>query len=422
MLPCDHNPAPARPVVSALGARLMLAALCLAPAAQALDSGDIVVTRVQGEVHVTMNGGERELRAGAVLELPASVRTGPDGALDLRQGATTVKVGPDTQLDFPALEIAGGPIDRVQQSRGNVFYDVGKRGTRKLRIETPFLVAVVKGTQFNVAAREDATTIALFEGSLEIRSTQDGDIVDLLAGEIASRHRSETAIGVIKMDATRVPTAPAAPSGAATREPAAAPGTPRENSPAASDEYLVQSPVDDAQGATDTVALADARIDLSGTDNLPVALVNVDIPPVVEAEAPPLVDAGPVPDPGGAGSVGDVVPDAPSSDAGTGAGDVMVDAGASGGPVGDVDTGVPAGGSDASDDVDLGIDLDGEDSSNSGHGNSGHGSDDNGNAYGHDKDNAQGEANGHDDTGLLRGLVEDIVNLLDDSLRRPSRQ
>jgi len=156
-----------------LAIMLACVALCASPAARALDTGDIVVASVKGEVHVAMKGTERAVRAGTVLELPATVRTGRDGAIDLKQGATSVSVGPDTLLEFPALEKAGGPIDRIVQPRGNAFYSIGKREGRKLRVETPYLVGVVKGTQFNVAARDEATTISLFEGLLEIRASDD---------------------------------------------------------------------------------------------------------------------------------------------------------------------------------------------------------------------------------------------------------
>ena len=78
-----------RPLVAAW---MLVLALCAAPAAFAIDSGDIVVEKVKGEVHVTMNGVERSVRAGGVLELPATIKTGRDGAIDLRQGATTVTV------------------------------------------------------------------------------------------------------------------------------------------------------------------------------------------------------------------------------------------------------------------------------------------------------------------------------------------
>src|SRR5690349_2300387 len=191
---------------------LLLVAWFAMPPAHALDTGDIVIVGLKGEVHVVMKGAERAVKAGTVLELPATVQTGRDGGIDLRQGETSVSVGPDTLLEFPALEKAGGPIDRIVQPRGNAFYSIGKRAGRKLRVETPYLVGVVKGTQFNVAAGDEATTISLFEGLLEIRASDDSSQVDIKAGEVATRARGDAAIGVMKMDAGATP-APRAPSG-----------------------------------------------------------------------------------------------------------------------------------------------------------------------------------------------------------------
>src|SRR5687768_4966052 len=184
---------------------LLLTALLVSPAALAIDSGDIVVVRLKGEVHFTVNGATRAVRAGGVLEPPASLRTGSDGTVELKQGATTVSVGPDTVLEFPALEKPGAPIDRIQQPRGNAFYNIGKREGRKLRVETPYLVGVVKGTQFNVAAQDEGTTISLFEGLLEVRATDDSAVTDLKAGEIAARRRGDKSINIIKMEAGKAP-------------------------------------------------------------------------------------------------------------------------------------------------------------------------------------------------------------------------
>lgn len=193
---------------------LLLAALFVSPVALAVDSGDIVVVSLKGEVHFTVNGAARAVRAGGVLEPPATLRTGRDGSVELKQRATTVSVGPETLLEFPALEKRGAPVDRILQPRGNAFYNIGKREGRKLRVETPYLVGVVKGTQFNVAAQDEATTISLFEGLLEVRATDDSDVVDLKAGEIASRKRGDKQISVMKMDSGKAPaTAPRPPAG-----------------------------------------------------------------------------------------------------------------------------------------------------------------------------------------------------------------
>lgn len=216
-------------VVRYLRALMLACAVLLgAPAAFAVDSGDVIVVSSRGEVHITMNGAERSVRAGGVLEMPASVRTGRDGSVELKQGATTVSVGPETLLEFPALEKRGAPIDRIQQPRGNAFYNIGKREGRKLRVETPYLVGVIKGTQFNVAAEGEATTISLFEGLLEVRATDDSDVVDLKAGEIASRKRGDRSISIIKMDAGKAPPTGSRPaSGGGSNDGAPAPAVPR---------------------------------------------------------------------------------------------------------------------------------------------------------------------------------------------------
>jgi len=211
---CHNNKRPSMSHVVRYLSALVFACATLfgAPAAFAVDSGDIVVVSSKGEVRITMNGAMRNVRAGSALELPASVHTGRDGSVELRQGATTVSVGPETLLEFPALEQRGAPIDRIVQPSGNAFYNVGKREGRKLRVETPYLVGVIKGTQFNVAAQGDATTISLFEGLLEVRASDGSDVVDLKAGEIASFKRGDRSINIMRMDAGKAPPTASRPS------------------------------------------------------------------------------------------------------------------------------------------------------------------------------------------------------------------
>ena len=63
---------------------------------------------------------------------------------------------------------------------------MGPRGARRLRVETPYLVAVIKGTQFNVAVTADSSTVSLHEGRLEILATEENiPAIELNAGEVA---------------------------------------------------------------------------------------------------------------------------------------------------------------------------------------------------------------------------------------------
>ena len=263
------------------GLLLILAALSASSAARALDTGDIVIANLKGEVHFEIRGSSTTLRSGSMLELPATLRTGRDGAVELRQGATSISVGPDTLLEFPALKEAGGPIDRIVQPRGNAFYSIGKRNGRKLRIETPFLVGVVKGTQFNVAAQDHATTISLFEGLLEVRSADDSDVVDLRAGEIASRDRTASDISVFKMEGSKPPpiakpsagtgsgggaSAPGAPASSPSSKPAPTPTpTPAPRSNSGESMYAGRAP--ENLNAVAVGELGDASVDLGVRGN-----------------------------------------------------------------------------------------------------------------------------------------------------------
>jgi hypothetical protein len=186
--------------------RSLALTLCVALAApvgagEPANAGNIVVTSYRGDVRIAVRGAARAVQVGLVVELPAAIRTGHDGAIDLRQGNTTVAIAADTELRLPATD--GAIIDRLIQTRGNAFYDVGKRGARKLRVETPYLVAVIKGTQFNVAVQADSSTISLFEGRLEVRAPDDSDVVDLNAGEIAIRHATDRSIRVLRMNGSK---------------------------------------------------------------------------------------------------------------------------------------------------------------------------------------------------------------------------
>lgn len=192
-----------RSAVLTLLAALTLCVPLSAIAAPAASHGDIVVVTVHGTVTATMAGMTVPLSGGAILQLPATVRTGADGAVELRQGPSTFAAAGNTELEIPQSAAADGLIERIVQIRGNAFYSIGKRTGTRLRVETPYLVAVIKGTQFNVAAQEDSTTIALFEGHLEVRATDDSDVVALEAGEIAIRRRNDVSISVLRLNAAR---------------------------------------------------------------------------------------------------------------------------------------------------------------------------------------------------------------------------
>ena len=143
-----------------------------------------------------MAGSATHVVTNSTVGLPARIVTGDDGTLGLTQAGTNITIASDSDVEIPAEAADGQLIARLVQRRGNVFYDVAHRDVGTLRVETPFLVAVIKGTQFNVAVQNESTTISLFQGRLEIRTPDASDIVQLNAGEIAIRGNTDNSIRV----------------------------------------------------------------------------------------------------------------------------------------------------------------------------------------------------------------------------------
>ena len=90
-------------------------------------------------------------------------------------------------------------LQRVVQNQGSAFYDIAPRAANKLRVETPYLVAVIKGTEFDVTIADETTSISLFEGHLQIEAEDIGEVVQLLAGQIARRRMNDPQITILNM-------------------------------------------------------------------------------------------------------------------------------------------------------------------------------------------------------------------------------
>ncbi len=172
---------------------------------ESLDDMRLIVSTHAGTVELKTDGIEQVVSVGAVVGLPARIVTGADGSLGIRQQRTSITIAADSDVEIPALAGQGQLIARLVQRRGNVFYDVETRPANKLNVETPYLAAVVKGTQFNVSVDDERTMISLFEGQLEIRTPDGGQRIDLEAGEIAIRSRTDAAIRIVSMNAVVTP-------------------------------------------------------------------------------------------------------------------------------------------------------------------------------------------------------------------------
>jgi hypothetical protein len=159
----------------------------------------LIVEEAAGAVKIKFDNRWRSPSTGMTVSLPATISTGADGSIRIRQAATVISVASNTAIELLEGAEPGLPLQRVVQNQGSAFYDIAPRESSRLRVETPYLVAVIKGTEFNVTVAAETSTVALFEGRLQIEAPDVGDVVDLHEGQIAKRHKDDPGITVLSM-------------------------------------------------------------------------------------------------------------------------------------------------------------------------------------------------------------------------------
>ena len=145
----------------------------------------VVVAALQGDVSASDDNHPVALKVGSTVPLPVIVKVAAGGSIELHQGHTVIRAAQNSRLELPRSHDAAETLDRVVQSSGNVLYNVAKRPLHKLQIGTPYLVAVIKGTQFNVSVQPDSVTLSLLEGRVEVRSSKSAEVVEMESGQMA---------------------------------------------------------------------------------------------------------------------------------------------------------------------------------------------------------------------------------------------
>lgn len=151
------------------------------------------VTATPSTEDASVPGIASEKAAGAAAAKPVSystmvvsdrvVATGPDDWLVLTSGQDTLKLHPDTAVVVAKPE----PVrTRIQLRSGTVEVAVGKRAAgESFEVQTRYLVAIVKGTKFEVSTTRGASAVSVTEGRVLVRAIDSGDGVDVTPGQTA---------------------------------------------------------------------------------------------------------------------------------------------------------------------------------------------------------------------------------------------
>ncbi|MBR1363332.1 FecR family protein [Bradyrhizobium ottawaense] len=166
----------------------LVAALTLGTASAAFTAEDGVwsVSKATGEVWVATDGAQQvSLNQEATLKPGNTIRTGRNGRVLLVRGEETILISPNSVVGLPSEKKEGLSTTIIQRA-GSILLEVEKRNVKHFEVETPYLAAVVKGTQFSVTVGAGSTKVGVLRGQVEVSDFKTGQIAQVMPGQAAT--------------------------------------------------------------------------------------------------------------------------------------------------------------------------------------------------------------------------------------------
>jgi FecR protein len=172
-----------RRYLSVFATAVALTATCPAFAAE---GGTWSVSKSSGEVWIA-NGEVQQasLNPADNLKPGDTIRTGRNGRVLLVRGEESILIAPNSVVGLPGEPKEGLSTTIVQQA-GSILLEVEKRNVKHFEVETPYLAAVVKGTQFRVSVNAASTSVDVVRGQVEVTDFRSGQIAQVMPGQKAT--------------------------------------------------------------------------------------------------------------------------------------------------------------------------------------------------------------------------------------------
>jgi FecR protein len=177
------------------GAPFLLVALVISCVGMAAIAEDAVwrVNRSSGDVWLTTSGVQQiSVTTNAIVKPGDKIHTGQNGRVLLARGKETILISPNSVVGIPKDKKDGMATTLIQQA-GSILFEVEKRNHKHFKVETPFLAAVVKGTQFRVTVNKSDARVDVFRGEVEVTDFKSGQYALVLPGQTAKVSTGGTA-------------------------------------------------------------------------------------------------------------------------------------------------------------------------------------------------------------------------------------
>ncbi len=132
------------------------------------------VEKSSGEVWIARSGADKvALDVSGGVKPGDDIRTGRNGRVMLSRGEERIMVQPNSAIAIPAQQ-TGQYATTIQQQAGTILLQVEKKNVQHFEVETPYLAAVVKGTQFRVSVNSRGASVAVTEGRVQVADFKSG--------------------------------------------------------------------------------------------------------------------------------------------------------------------------------------------------------------------------------------------------------
>jgi len=121
------------------------------------------------------------VRRGDGVPALSVLRTSQKGRATLTRHGDVILVSPDSELTLP--QIPESDTTTVRQNSGKALYQVSPRSSGKFTVETPYLVAGVKGTEFSIVVEGKTIAVDVVEGHVHLENPVTGEAMDLFEGQ-----------------------------------------------------------------------------------------------------------------------------------------------------------------------------------------------------------------------------------------------
>jgi hypothetical protein len=133
------------------------------------------VTKASGDISIESAGAQPvALTPSASINPGDTIRTGANGRVMLQRGAETMMISPNSVVGVPTPKAGSAVTTTILQQSGTILLNVEKKNVQHFEVATPYLAAVVKGTEFRVTVGEKNSRVEVLRGQVQVTDYKSG--------------------------------------------------------------------------------------------------------------------------------------------------------------------------------------------------------------------------------------------------------